>query len=240
MAGWRSTPFSNTPTGLAFDNSGSMYIADEFNNRIRKVSGGVISTYAGSGSFTWSGDGLPASPASSFANPTRPGLRQPAATQIISDSNNRRVRKIDTSGNLTTFAGNGLFKSAGDAGQATAANLNRPYGASLDTTGNMFIVDTNSALVRKVSTSGVISTIAGNHNYGFLGGGGSPAANAQLSNFATYSVVDAAGNLYFCDSNNQRVRKIDTAGNISTIAGTGYVRFPPATAVRRLPLFCSI
>src|SRR5262249_6204044 len=144
---------------------------------------------------------------------------------IFTDAANRRLRKIDTAGIISTVAGNGLYKFAGDGGPATAANLNNPYSGSLDANGNLYIADLNPALIRKVTPSGIISTIAGNHNFGFSGANGSPAVNAVLSGASTYSAFDASGNFYFSDSGNHRVRKIDLAGNISTVAGTGLNSF---------------
>ncbi|HEU0114582.1 MAG TPA: putative Ig domain-containing protein, partial [Thermomicrobiales bacterium] len=213
----------NTPFAVTFDSSGNMYIADGNNNRIRKVSGGIISTFAGNGGlFTWAGDGGPAL-AGSFAFPTALAFG-PGSALFISDSSNRRVRKIDSAGNLSTFAGNGLFKFTGDGGAAVNANLWAPYSGVPDAAGNLYITESSAGIIRKV-TSGNIASIAGDHNFGFLGGGGSPASTAQLSGFVTYSAVDSAGNFYFSDSSNSRVRKIDTAGNIFTVAGNGNFTF---------------
>ena len=209
----------NSPQSVAFDSAGNMYIAEQNNNRVRKVSAGIITTFAGNGLYTWAGDGGPAA-IGSFAGPI--ALAFSASGDLyVSDSGNRRVRKIDGSGNLSTFAGNGLFKFAGDGGQATSANLNAPVSAVMDSSGNLFVMDSGNAVIRKVNSSGVISTIAGNHNFGFAGDGGTPASAGELSNNPSYSAVDSAGNLYFSDESGNRIRKIDTNGNITTLAGDG-------------------
>ena len=148
--------------------------------------------FAGTGQFTWAGDGGPAAAGGSFAQPTALAF-DAGGNLFISDASNRRVRKIDTSGNLSTVAGNGLFKYSGDNAPAILANLWAPYIGVPDGSGNLYIVDSNAALIRKVTAGGIISTIAGNHNYGLTGNGG-PASGAMLSNFSTYAIVDGAGN----------------------------------------------
>jgi len=121
------------------------------------------------------------------------------------------VRKVSTSGTITTIAGSGTTGYSGggysgDGGPATSAGLNNPYGVAVDMAGNVYIADTDNSRVRKVSTLGTITTVAGNGTYGFSGDRG-PAINASLS--SPYGVaVDSAGNLYIADSANDRIRKV--------------------------------
>ena len=140
---------------------------------------------------------------------------------------------MDTSGNISTVAGNGTEGFGGDAGPATSAQLNYPNGVAVDSSGNVFIADTSSHRVRKVDTSGNISTVAGDGTFGFSGDGG-PATSAQLNE--PYSVVvDSSGNLFIA-SENHRIRKVDTSGNIGTMAGDGTFGFSgdggPATSAQ--------
>jgi uncharacterized protein YjiK len=208
----------DAPEGVAVDAAGNMYIADSGNNRVRKVStSGTITTVAGNGSYGFSGDGGPATNAS-LSYPT--GVAVDAAGNLyIADRNNSRVRRVSTSGTITTFAGTGMFGFSGDGGPATGAMLHNPYGVAVDTAGNLYIADTYNSRVRKVSSSGTITTVAGNGTSGFSGDGG-PATSARLRDPQGVA-VDAAGNLYIADSSNNRVRKVSASGTITTIAGTG-------------------
>ena len=136
----------------------------------------------------------------------------------IADSANNRIRKVTKStGKISTFAGNGSVQYAGDGGSATSASLNTPYGVAVDSSGNVFIADFLNHVIRKVNASGTISTVAGTNVFGFSGDGG-PGTSAQL-NRPFGLAVDSAGNLFIADSNNYCVRKLDTSGNISTVAG---------------------
>ena len=136
----------------------------------------------------------------------------------IADNWNERIRVINTSGIISTIAGNGTSGFSGDGGQATAAALNSPTGIAFDKSGNIYIADAQNHRIRKVSTSGIISTIAGS-SYGFSGDGW-PATVAQL-NQPEALAFDTTGNLYIVDNLNQRIRKIDVSGIMSTVAGTG-------------------
>jgi uncharacterized protein (TIGR03437 family) len=134
----------------------------------------------------------------------------------IADTSNRRIRKVDSSGNITTFAGNGNRGNDGDGGPAINATLYFPAGLAVDAAGNVFMADYGSYTVRKIGTDGKISTVAGTGTWGFSGDGG-PATKAQLA--APLSLAfDKAGNLYIGDTSNSNIRKVDTAGNISTVA----------------------
>jgi sugar lactone lactonase YvrE len=193
------------PSGVAVDAAGNLYIADTYNNRVRKVSAsGTITTVAGNGTPGFSGDGGPATNAS-LASPS--GVAVDAAGNLyIADPDNSRVRKVSTSGTITTVAGNGTPGFSGDGGPATNASLFNPSGVAVDAAGNLYIADTTNSRVRKVSTSGTITTVAGNGTPGFSGDGG-PATNASLV-YPSGVAVDAAGNLYIADSQNNRVRKV--------------------------------
>jgi uncharacterized protein (TIGR03437 family) len=219
----------NSPAGVAVDSAGNLYIADTWNNLIRKVSGGVITTLAGSGASGFSGDNGPA---------TRAQLANPVGVAVDSDGDlyladnwNHRVRKV-SNGVITTVAGNAVIGFSGDNGPAASAQLVDPKGVAVDSAGNLYIADGVGSRIRKVS-SGVISTVAGNGTYG-LGGDHGPAASAQLWD-PTGVVVDSAGNLYIADTGNNCVRKVSN-GVISTVAGNGTPGFSgdngPATSAQ--------
>jgi len=225
------------PTAVCTDHLGNIFISDKSNQRIRKVdhSTGIISTIAGTGSAGYTGDGGPATTAT---------LSQPHGMQTDSvgnlyfaDRTNHVVRRIDAvSGIITTVAGMGTSGFQGDGGAATAALLNFPMSVCLDDSGNIFIADQINHRIRKVDAiTGIITTIAGIGSPGFSGDGGS-ASLAELNQ--PYDVtIDASGDLYISDTNNQRIRKI-TAGTgiISTYAGIGTGGFSgdggPATSAQ--------
>ena len=218
------------PEGLTIDGAGNLYFSDFNNNRIRKVNGttGIITTVAGNGTATFSGDnGLATS--ASLSSPKDVTVDR-FGNLYIADSANTRVRKVDTSGIITTVAGNGSQSSTGDGGLAIAAGMSA-FAVAVDAAGNIYIADSNR--IRKVDTSGIINTIAGNGSGGSSGDGGL-AISATLSTSQGVT-VDAAGNLYFADTiPNARVRKIDTLGIINTVAGDGTTTFKgdggPATS----------
>jgi sugar lactone lactonase YvrE len=195
----------NRPTYIAVDAAGNLYIADFRNQRVRKVTPDrLITTVAGNGELGFSGDGGPATSAQ-LNSPT--GVAVDAAGNLyIADSLNQRVRKVTPDGLINTVAGNGALGFSGDGGPATSAQLNSPEGIAVDSAGNLYIVDSFNQRVRKVSPSGVISTVAGNGASGFSGDGG-PATSAQL-NDPKGIAVDDAGNLYVADTGNHRIRKV--------------------------------
>lgn len=178
----------------------------------------TISSIAGLGASGFAGDGGPAS-AASLAFPA--GIVFDSSGNLyIADTANSRVRKIDTNGNITTFAGTGDFGYFGDTNIATKAGMNRPYDVAVDKAGNVYIADTENDAIRRVAASGgTMSTFAGTGVEG-LGGDGGGATGAELDT-PTAVVLDAAGNLYIADTNNNRIRIVTTDGNINTFAGAG-------------------
>jgi sugar lactone lactonase YvrE len=248
----------NTPQAIVFDKSGNLYIADMYNHRIRKVdTSGMISTFAGNGFSGYSGDGGPAQNASLYFPD---GVATDASGNVfIADVSNQVIRKVDKSGTISTFAqdsqspsfmatdsagnlyvadtfvctisrfapdgtssivaGTGQCGFNSDGIPATQAQLNNPYGVALDSKGDLYIGDSLNNRVRMVDTSGIIHTVAGTGTCGF-GGDGGPGTGALLCSPSGVA-VDVKGNLYVADWANNRVRRVDAAGMIETIAGTG-------------------
>ena len=206
------------PINIAVDSSGNLYIADQYNHRIRKVDkSGIINTVAGDGTYGYSGDGAAATSAK---------MRYPAGVAVdssgnlyIADMYNHRIRKVATNGIISTVAGSGTAGNSGDGGAAISASLNYPYGIAVDSSGNLYIADTENHSIRKVGTNGVISTVAGIGTFGYHGDGG--AATSAALTYPTSVAIDSSGNLYIADQYNHRIRKVDTSGIISTVAGTG-------------------
>jgi len=219
----------NSPAGVALDAAGNLYIADASNNRIRKVTApltnGVISTVAGNGTAGFIDN----------TSATNAELNYPIAVAVdtsgnlyITDQQNNRIRKVSVStGNITTttVAGNGpngcgdCGAYSGDGAAATSARLNTPSGIAVDSSGNLYIADESNYRVRKVDTSGIITTVAGigpscqglscNGQYGgFSGDGGDATPTRAALNLPTGVVVDASGKLYITDSGNNRVRMV--------------------------------
>ncbi len=179
--------------------------------------GFTINTVAGDGVQGFAGDGGQAVNAEIFAIA---GLAVDSAGNVyIADTGNCRIRKVATNGVITTVAGTAIPGYSGDGGPATKASLSFPRAVAVDAAGNIYIGDSGNYAIRKVGLDGIITTIAGNGTLGFSGDGG-PASNAMVGAVAGFA-FDAAGNLYFADTNNYRVGKIALDGTISTFAGTG-------------------
>lgn len=183
--------------------------------------GQIINTIAGNGSPGYSGDGIPAI-SSQLKLPSDVAI-DVSGNIYIADFFNCRIRRVNSSGIITTIAGNGVGGYSGDGGIAQAAQINAPAGIAIDASGNIYIADTYNHRVRKINTSGIISTIAGNGVMGY-GGDGGPALNCSF-NYPWSVKIDASGNIYIADTGNQRVRKIDPSGIITTIAGNGTTGF---------------
>ena len=206
--------------GVVADDGGNLYLASaDLNAVFRLDSSGVLTRVAGNSRTGYSGDGGPAT----NARITSPkGLALDAAGNLfVADYGNRRIRRVSRDGIITTVAGSGACCFSGDGGPAVNAALATPLGLSVDAVGNLFIADEYNHRVRKVSTSGIITTVAGNGIPGFSGDGG-PGDKAQLS-YPTSVAADRAGNLYIADYNNHRIRMLSADGILTTAAGNGVI-----------------
>lgn len=207
----------NEPQGLAVGADGTLYVADAGNHCVRAVSpGGVISTFAGSGTEGDSGDG-------GVANEAR--LRAPkavavgaGATLLIADTAAHRLRRV-SAGVITAFAGSGVQGTSGDGGSAGEAMFDAPSGLAVDGSGAVYVADSHADRVRRIDAAGKVSTFVGTGARGF-GGDGGPALSALLSS-PRGLVWTPEGDLLIADEGNQRVRKVNSAGVISTVAGSG-------------------
>ena len=221
------------PQGIGLDGQGNLYIADEFNNVVRKVTvlTGKISTVAGNGTSGYSGDG--GAPTSARLNDPDDVALDPLGNIDIADFANSVIRKVTVStGLISPVAGDGGAGFSGDGGAATSAEIDLPTGVAVDSVGNFYISDYYSAALRKVSVAtGIISTIAGNGTSGYSGDGG--AATSAEINQPYAMTLDTSGNLYIADSQNSRIRAV----------GTAEVRFSPAagtyTGSQTVSLSCS-
>jgi hypothetical protein len=208
------------PSGAAVDASGNVFICD--NGWIRKIStAGILTTIAGTGTPGYSGDNGPAT-AAQLADPSHLSF-DPSGNLYFADFTNNCIRKINATGIISTVAGKGPSSGgfSGDNGPATNAQLLKPRDVTFDAAGNMYILDAFNSVVRKVNTSGIIKTVAGNQSLGpgYTGDWG-PATAAQLYT-PTAIAMDATGNLYIGDDGNSVIRRVSTTGIISTIVGTG-------------------
>ena len=192
----------SNPAGVSVDSAGNIYIADTGNNRIRKVdTDGIITTVAGAGGGSYDGEG--SATLKKLNIPT--GVSVDSAGNIyIADTGNNRIRKV-TAGTITTLVGTGSPGFSGDGGPAIDAQLNRPRGVTVDSSGDIYIADTNNNRIRKV-TAGTITTLA-------------ISAQLSLPNGVT---VDSVGNIYIADLGNQRIRMLPAAFVKERVAGTGF------------------
>ncbi len=213
---------SSGPSGVAVDATGNIYFSLFGSNQIFKQTiSGLTTIIAGNGNVGYSGDGGPATSAQ-FTGPY--GLAVDASGNVfVADKINNRIRKISTSGIITSIAGNGIAGFGGDGGLAIFAKLNNPTGIDIDLSGNIYIADQNNHRIRKINSAGIITTIAGIGTAGYSGDGGL-AVTAKLDT-PDEVTVDASGNIYIAEYMNDVIRKINTSGIITTIAGTGTFGF---------------
>ena len=218
----------NYPSGVAINAEGNLFIADSNNGRLRRVdTNGIMTTVAGNGTFSFSGDGGAATNAGLGASGVTVDV---GGNLFIADLGNNRIRKVTTNGIIMTVAGNGtnsFFATgvistnsySGDGGAATNAALNSPTDVAVDAGGNLFIADSRNNRIRMVALNGIITTVAGNGTQSYSGDGGT-ATNAAL-NSPNGIAMDANGNLLIADTGNNRIRKVDINGIITTLAGNG-------------------
>ena len=214
----------SSPSGVTVGEDGSLYIADTYNNRIRRVgTDGIITTVAGNGVAGYSGDGGPATQAS-LDTPVDITLGGDGSLFIV-DKNNGRIRRVSPDGNISTVAGTGYIYNynTDEGGLAIDAGLNNPEGVAVGADGSLYIADTVDYRVLRVGTDGIITTVAGNGVWGYSGDGG-PATQANLRG-PNSVVVSPDGSLYIADLGNFRIRKVSTDGIITAVAGNGVQRY---------------
>jgi hypothetical protein len=202
----------DSPSGVAVDAAGNVYVADYANSLIRKVTpGGVVSTFAGSPN---AGDTNGTGTAASFNNPTDLAIDN-SGNLFVADYANSMIRKITPAGVVTTFVGSENIGS--DNGTGAAATFDFPFGITIDASGNLYVTDSFNFLVRKITPAGVVTTLAGSGNRDYVDGTGVAASFKNLS----YLAVDKNGNLYVIDTN--MIRKIDPNVVVTSIIGSGAV-----------------
>ncbi|MDF2431193.1 MAG: hypothetical protein JWP44_824 [Mucilaginibacter sp.] len=207
----------NTPLGLTIDASGNLYVADELNERIRKITpAGVVTTVAGNGNRQ-SADGGTA--AASFSDPS--GLVFDSSGNLyITDAGSSRIRKISADGIVSTIAGSGTSTGSAD-GPGNTATFDGPYGITIDKAGNLFVSDRFNNEIRKITPAGMVSTFAGNTASGPEGGSTDGVGTAASFSDPTGLVFNANGDLFVADRYNHKIRKITPGGVVTTFAGDG-------------------
>lgn len=203
----------NEPWGLCTDSVGNVYVADTRNNKIRKIDvNGNVTTFAGTGNFgTSNGPAL----AATFGNPVGIEIDESTGTVYVADHLTHIIRKIDPAGNVSTLAGTPFLTGLTD-GQGTSARFNRPYGLTLDNNGNIIVADEWNHMIRRITPTGLVTTIAGNGTVGSQDGTGT----AAMFNYPWDIAIDANGDMFVADGYNDVIRKI-TAGNVvTTYVGT--------------------
>jgi sugar lactone lactonase YvrE len=207
-----------SPGGVALAPDGSMYFADKDHSRILRVSpDGIITTVAGNGGYGFSGDGGPATQAT-FAGPTGVTLAADGSL-FIADADNHRIRRMGLDGLITTVAGNGESSYGSDGGLATQTGLNFPEAVALAADGSLYIADSGDRRIRRVGPDGIITTVAGNGQFG-SSGDGDLATEATLL-LPTGVVLAADGSLFIADPWSGRIRWVSPDGLITTVAGGG-------------------
>jgi serine/threonine-protein kinase len=200
------------PSAVAVDVSGNVYVADAGNNKIRKITpAGVVTTLAGSGIA----DSVNATGTlASFDTPS--GIAVDASGNVyVGDTWNDKIRKITPTGVVTNFAGSGTAGSVNATG--TLASFNRPNSVAIDGSGNVYVADQTNNKIRKITSAGVVTTLAGSGTQGSV-----DATGALASFYSPIGVaVDASGNVYVADTWNNEIRKITSAGVVTTFAGSG-------------------
>lgn len=209
-----STARFNYPQGIAVDSSGNVYVADSSSSTIRKITpAGVVSTLAGVQGSSGYVDGTGAN--AEFDNPT--GIAADSSGNVyVADTGNNVIRKISSAGMVSTLAGSSAGTSGSADGTGSAASFNSPRGVTVDSSGNVYVADTLNSTIRKISSTGLVSTVAGT--------AGSPGSTNGTSTSARFNVpasiaVDSGGNLYVADTNNNAIRKISPVGQVTTLAG---------------------
>ena len=210
--GQGTTASFKSPWDVTVDSSGNVYVGDWYNQMIRKIdSSGNVITLAGSGNqgFT-DGQGT----AASFNGPI--GVAVDSSGNVyVADINNHLIRKIDSLGNVTTLAGSGTQDS--DDGVGTSASFKFPRDVAVDSSGNVYVADTGNHLIRRIDSTGNVTTLAGSGTSGSVDGEGTAASFNKPMGVA----VDSSGNVYVADSLNHLIRRIDSSGNVTTLAGSG-------------------
>jgi sugar lactone lactonase YvrE len=204
----------NSPSGVAVDGSGNVYVADTGNNTIRKITpAGVSTTIAGTPGTSGSTDGT--GPAASFSSPY--GVAVDGSGNVyVTDSANATIRKITSAGVSSTFAGVSGTTGSMD-GTGTSIEFNNPIGIAIDSSGNLYVTDTGNNTIRKITSAGVSTTIAGNPG---VAGDTDGTGVFALFNSPRGIAVDSAGNIFVADSQNCTIRKVTQAGVVTTLAGS--------------------
>ena len=207
----------NTPRAIALDSSGTIYVVDYINNRIRKItSTGFVSTLSGTGAFgSANGQGTVAS----FKYPEGIALDS-SGNSFVADVTNNCIRKITSTGDTSTYVGT-TVRGLENGQSGTMAMFNNPVAVAVTTSGITYVIDDFNSCIRKVTSNGIVSTLAGNTATGYADGQGVTAFFNNPKGLA----VDSAGNIYVADTFNNRIRKITSSGIVTTIAGDGTAGF---------------